>query len=48
MGSLEEEESGEFGLGRAGSLSDELIVASCSDGRLSPSKLWMSALDTPR
>jgi hypothetical protein len=41
-------ESGEFGLGRAGSLSEDSMTASCSEGRLSPSKSWMSYLDTPR
>jgi hypothetical protein len=41
-------ELGEFGLGRAGSSSDDSTVASCSDGRLSLLKLWMLTLDTPR
>jgi hypothetical protein len=41
-------ESGDLGLSRVGSSLEDLIVASCSDGRLSPSKLWMSTLATPR
>jgi hypothetical protein len=48
MGSLSSLESGDLGLGRVGSSSEDLIVASCSDGRLSLSKSWMSALATPR
>jgi hypothetical protein len=48
VGSLSSLESGDLGLGRAGSLSEDSIVASCSDGRLSPSKSWMSALATLR
>jgi hypothetical protein len=40
--------SGDLGLGRAGSSSEDSIVASCSDGRLFLSKSWMSALATPR
>ena len=48
VGSSSSLESGDLGLGRAGSLSEDSIVASCSDGRLSPSKSWMSALATPR
>jgi hypothetical protein len=48
MGLLSSLESGDLGLGRAGSSSEDLIVASCSDGRLSPSKSWMSTLVTPR
>jgi hypothetical protein len=41
-------ESEDLGLGRVGSSSEDSIVASCSDERLSPSKLWMSTLATPR
>jgi hypothetical protein len=41
-------ESGDLGLGRMGSLSEDSMVASCSDGRLSPSKSWMLSLVTPR
>jgi hypothetical protein len=41
-------ESGDLGLGRVGSLSEDSIVASCSDWRLSLSKSWMSTLVTPR
>jgi hypothetical protein len=37
-------DSGDLGLGKTGSSSDCLIVASRSDGRLSPSYLWMSGL----
>jgi hypothetical protein len=48
VGSLLLLESGELGLGRAGSSSKDSIVASCSDGRLSLSKSWMSTLETPR
>jgi hypothetical protein len=48
VGSSSSLESGDLGLGRAGSLSEDSIIASCSDGRLSPSKLWMLALATPR
>jgi hypothetical protein len=39
---------GDLGLGKAGSLSDDLMVASRSDGRLSPSNSWMSGLAIPR
>jgi hypothetical protein len=39
---------GERGLGKAGSSSDDSIVASRSDGRLSPSNSWMSGLGIPR
>jgi hypothetical protein len=39
---------GDFGLGRTGSSSEYSIVASWSDGRLSPSNSWMSGLGTPR
>jgi hypothetical protein len=39
---------GERGLGKAGSSSDESIVASLSDGRLSPSNSWTSGLGIPR
>jgi hypothetical protein len=35
---------GDLGLGRAGSSSDDSIVASRSDGRLSPSNSCMSGL----
>jgi hypothetical protein len=48
VGSSSSLESGDLGLGNVGSLSKDSIVASCSDGRLSPSKLWMLALATPR
>jgi hypothetical protein len=41
-------ESGDLGLGRVGSSSEDSIVALCSDGRLSPSKSWMLTLATPR
>jgi hypothetical protein len=41
-------DSGDFGLGRMGSSSEYSIVASWSDGRLSPSNSWMSGLGTPR
>jgi hypothetical protein len=41
-------ELGDLGLDRAGSSSKDSIVASRSDGRLSPSKSWMLALATPR
>ena len=41
-------DTGEWGLGKAGSSSDDSIVASRSDGRLSPSNSWMSGLATPR
>jgi hypothetical protein len=41
-------ESGDLGPGNVGSSSKDSIVASCSDGRLSPSKSWMPALVTPR
>jgi hypothetical protein len=39
---------GERGLGKAGSSSDDSIVASRSDGRLSPSNSWTSGLRIPR
>ena len=39
---------GELGLGKAGSSSDDSIVASQSDGRLSPSNSWMLGLGIPR
>jgi hypothetical protein len=48
VGSLLSLESEDLGFGRVGSSFEDLIVASCSDGRLSPSKLWMSTLVTPR
>jgi hypothetical protein len=48
MGSSSLLELGDLGLGKTGSSSEDSIVASCSDGRLSPSKSWMSALATPR
>jgi hypothetical protein len=48
MGSMSSLESGDLGLGKVGSLSEDSMVASCSDGRLSLSKSWMSALATPR
>jgi hypothetical protein len=48
VGSSSSLKSGVLGLGKAGSSSEDSIVASCSDGRLSLSKLWMSALATPR
>ena len=48
VGSSSSLESGDLGLGKAGSLSEDSIMASCSDGRLSPSKSWMSTLATPR
>jgi hypothetical protein len=40
--------SGDFGLGRMGSLSESSIAGTWSDGRLSPSNLWMLGLATPR
>jgi hypothetical protein len=39
---------GDLGLGKAGSSSDDSIVASWSDGRLSPSNSWMLGLGIPR
>jgi hypothetical protein len=48
VGSSSSLESGDLGLGNVGSSSKDSIVASCSDGRLSPSKSWMSTLATPR
>jgi hypothetical protein len=39
---------GELGLGKAGSSSDDSMVASRSDGRLSPSNSCMSGLGVPR
>jgi hypothetical protein len=48
VGSSLELESGVLGLGRVGSSSDDWIVGSCSEGRLSPSNSWMSSLATPR
>jgi hypothetical protein len=41
-------DSGDLGLGRKGSLSKCSIVASRSDGRLSPLNSWMLGLMTPR
>jgi hypothetical protein len=41
-------DSGEFGLGRAGSSSESSIVGTWSDGRLSPSNSWTSGLATLR
>jgi hypothetical protein len=41
-------ESSDCGLGTAGSSSDELGTHLLSDGRLSPSNLWMSSCSTPR
>jgi hypothetical protein len=38
----------DLGLGRAGSSSDDSMVASRSDGRLSPSNSWISGLAIPR
>jgi hypothetical protein len=48
VGSSSSLEVGDLGLGKAGSSFEDLMVASCSDGRLSPSKSWMSTLVTPR
>jgi hypothetical protein len=48
VGSSSSLESGDLGLGRVGSSSEDSIVASCSNGRLSLSKSWMLALATPR
>jgi hypothetical protein len=48
VGSSSELESGDLGLGRTGSSSDDSMVGSCSEGRLSPSNSWMSSLATPR
>jgi len=39
---------GDLGLGKTGSSSDDSMVASRSDGRLSPSNPWMSGLGIPR
>jgi hypothetical protein len=41
-------DTGEWGLGKAGSSSDDSTVASRSDGRLSPSNSWISGLGIPR
>jgi hypothetical protein len=41
-------ESSDCGLGAAGSLSDESGTHPLSDGRLSPSNLWMSRRSTAR
>jgi hypothetical protein len=41
-------ESSDCGLGAVGSSSDEFGTHSLSDGRLSPSNLWMSGRLTPR
>jgi hypothetical protein len=41
-------DTGDLGLGKAGSSSDDSMVASRSDGRLSPSNSWMSGLAIPR
>jgi hypothetical protein len=48
VGSPSSLDSGDFGLGRVGSLSEYSTVTSQSDGRLSPSYLWMSGLAIPR
>jgi hypothetical protein len=48
VGSLSLLDSGDFGLGRAGSSSEYSTVTSRSDGRLSPSYSWMSGLAIPR
>jgi hypothetical protein len=46
--SLSSLDSGNLGFGRAGSSSDDSIVALRSDGRLSPSNSCMSGLVIPR
>jgi hypothetical protein len=48
VGILSSLDSGDLGLGKAGSSSEYSTVTSRSDGRLSPSYSWMSGLATLR